>query len=39
MLWGPFPIADEQKILDKIVKNFDKQVKWIKYKVSEKIRD
>lgn len=39
MLWGPFPVADEKKVMDRIVKNFDAQVKWIKYKISEKIHD
>lgn len=39
MLWGPFPVKDKLEIHRKIVKNFDKAVKWLSYKVSEKAHD
>ncbi len=37
MLWGPFPMKDKLEIQRKIVKNFDKNVKHLSYRISEKL--
>lgn len=35
MLWGPFPISTINEITSKIIKNFDKEVKYITYRHPE----